>query len=94
MTRTVGKPTVLRMLPKKATPESWRRRYAIAEKLRKRREDLGLSRIDAADRAGVSVDVWTRWETGVTAIPLELVATISSVVGNQWLPDIRQQLVA
>ncbi len=94
MSKTVAKPAVLRTLPRKATPESLQRRIEIGSKLKRRRERLGLSRAAAAERAGVSIDVWTRWETGETAIPLDLVAIITGVVGSHWLPDIREQLVA
>lgn len=64
-------------LPKRLTSATWKRRQRIARELQRFREEIDVQRGVAAQRAGVSVYVWERWEQGESAIPLERMADIA-----------------
>lgn len=70
------------VLPKKLSLEAYQRRQKIGAEIRRLREVRRLSIEEAAARADVSYFTWSRWESGKTAIPLEMVAEIAKALDN------------
>ena len=62
---------------------------SFGEQLRKRREELGISRAELADRLGVSRSAIGNYETGVSAPKEEVLLRLFDALGvdawRQWL---------